>query len=249
MIDHLINSLISWLQLHCFSEFLSFITFVVCVISILFLLRFKEVGLTVYIVLAVVLANIQVIYLAKFYISGEPIALGTVLFTTTFLSSDILTEHFGVKSAKKAIYLGFWAQVFVSVTMILTLGHGESAQGKNNIEALKIIFTPSLRILIASLFAYGISQWLDIVIFDKIRNIMDGKKLWLRSQVSMICGGLIDTVIFSFIAWFLLSPNPVSLRGLLISYISSAQGLRIIQSLCSTPIMYLSYRVLRKGYF
>ena len=73
-----------------------------CFSSILvFLKLFGYVGLYVYSALAVIIGNIQVLKTVDFFYSPEPVALGTVLFASTFLCTDILSEHFGKEKAKK----------------------------------------------------------------------------------------------------------------------------------------------------
>jgi len=81
-VDHIIRDIVLWLQLHASEELLTIITFVVCAIAILCLLRFYGiVGLYVYNVLALIVANIQVLRLTTFESFAEPVALGTVLFS------------------------------------------------------------------------------------------------------------------------------------------------------------------------
>ena len=72
-----------------------------CFLSVLIFLKlFGEVGLYVYTVIAIIAANIQVLKLVKFSFFSEPIALGTVLFASTFLCTDILAEYYGAKKAR-----------------------------------------------------------------------------------------------------------------------------------------------------
>ena len=67
-----------------------------CLIIILLLLKiFGEIGIYIYTVLAIIAANIQVLKIVNFPFFENPIALGTILFSTTFLATDILTEYYG----------------------------------------------------------------------------------------------------------------------------------------------------------
>ena len=61
---------------------------------------FGEIGLYIYSAIAIIVANIQVLKLVKFSFFSEPIALGTVLFASTFLCTDILAEYYGAKKAR-----------------------------------------------------------------------------------------------------------------------------------------------------
>jgi queuosine precursor transporter len=250
--DNLIQNLVIWLQSHASAELLTLATFAICAIVILALLRFYgAIGLYVYNAIALVVANIQVLRLTSFEHFSEPVALGTVLFTTTFFVNDLLSEHYGPKVAAKCVNLGFIVQILMTLFMILTIAHPlvpiqETSPpalmtAHHAHEAMMQLFTPSLRIIIASLIAYWISQWLDVLIFARLRVITQGRFLWLRQNVSMIVGGFIDTVIFSVLAWRWMSHTPVPWFELFMTYIISAQLIRLVLNLGSTPLMYLSY--------
>ncbi len=80
---------------------------VICLLTILLLLRlFGEVGIFIYTVIAIISANIQVLKIVEFPFFSNPIALGTILFSSTFLATDILTEYYGSKVARKNILVG-----------------------------------------------------------------------------------------------------------------------------------------------
>ncbi len=254
--DTFVFSFIVWLQTFS-SESLSFLTFLVCSVSILFLLRwFGAAGLYVYNALAIVVANIQVLRLADFAFSPEPVALGTVIFSTTFLVSDILTEHYGPQSARHSLWLSFLAQILVTLWMVITLGHPPLQTNtltpdiadvyKANDQALLQIFAPSFRLLFASLIAYAISQICDIWLFQKIRTLSQGRFVWLRQNLSTALSGLLDNFTFGLIAWVILSPTPLSLSLFLSSFVIASYLLRTAVNLAGTPIMYLSYSFLPK---
>ena len=76
-----------------------------CYLSILLSLKFfGKTGIYVYVAIAIILANIQVLKVVDFPFFPEPMALGTVLFISIFLCTDILNEYFDKKSATKCIY-------------------------------------------------------------------------------------------------------------------------------------------------
>lgn len=249
--DNLIREIIFSLQNNVSAEISTVWMFLFCTTVILLLLRFYGVfGLYVYNALAIVVANIQVLCFAQYELFSAPIALGTVLFTTTFFVNDLITEHYGMALAKKSIALGFCAQLLVMLWMLISLGHPlpdlqnssiTIQEANNNYLAMFRLFTPSFRILFASLTAYLLSQWLDILIFDQIRKITAGKFLWLRQNIAMLISGLIDTFVFSILAWMLLSDTPVSWHELIFTYVLSAQIIRFLLNISFTPLMYMSY--------
>jgi queuosine precursor transporter len=234
-------------------EVLSGILLVILYIIILFLWKYysKE-GLYLYNILAIIVANIQVLKVTPFWLSPEPVALGTLLFATTFLVSDILTEHYGIEVAHQGIKLSFMAQIIMTILMLITAAYPSPggitgiAADKTMIDSVQAglytLFAPSIRILAASLIAYYISQWVDIKIFKYLKNYTNKKLLWLRVNVSTLLSGLLDNILFSLFAWVIFSPAPVSVQSLIFTYILGTYVARVVVSITSTPIIYLSYK-------
>lgn len=249
--DTLIRDGIFWAQAHLSAENLTVWLFLLCAFAILALLRFYGAfGLYVYNAIAIVVANIQVLRFTEYDHFSEPVALGTVIFTTTYFVNDVLTEHYGAESAKKSITLSFWTQLLVCVWMLMALAHplpdlnnasSTVIEAHSNYTAMLQIFTPTWRILVASLISFLLSQWLDIMIFNRLRIITKGKLLWFRQNMAMFISGIIDTFIFSLLAWMLLSEHPISWHELIFTYVLSSQILRFILNISFTPLMYMSY--------
>jgi hypothetical protein len=229
-------------------ELLSSILLLLCYALILSLWRFYGViGLYLYNIVAVIAANIQVLKTTPFFLSSEPVALGTLLFATTFLVSDIITEHNGLKTARRGIVLCFLAQILITLLMLITLAYPYQMSNADDHAqqvqtAMYILFAPSLRLLIASLSSYCLSQWIDIKIFKAFKDYTGKKLLWLRINVATLTAGLIDNIIFSLLAWVILNPHPVAFKTLVITYILGTYGARAIVSITSTPIVYLTYK-------
>lgn len=190
--------------------------------------------------------------------TNESIALGTLLFATTFTVSDILTEHKGVKAAQMGVKLSFAAQILMTIFMVITLiypsinadfkGFGEDGSISSPVQyAMFILFAPSVRLLIASLTSYYFSQLLDIYLFKLIKDLTHKKFLWLRFNISTMVAGLFDNILFSTLAWVVLSPEPVTFHTLVFTYILGTYGSRVLVSLASTPVIYLSYKLKRKA--
>ena len=155
-----LNTFVLWLimLLFCFSSIL------------VFLKLFGYVGLYVYSALAVIIGNIQVLKTVDFFYSPEPVALGTVLFASTFLCTDILSEHFGREKARKNVLIGFLGFLFFTLIMLITIGFKPSANDWAQ-DSLANVFTPMSRFFIASMIAYLASQYFDVWIYSAIKNI------------------------------------------------------------------------------
>lgn len=251
MDSSLIGPIIEFLQTFP-AEIVSVILLAFCLFSLLILFKiFGVQGLILYNIVAVLAANIQVLRNVQFTLSLEPVALGTVVFATTYLCSDILSEHYGNSTAREGIWICFAAQLLMTLLMVLAVGYpllpegAISTQDESNVKiaenALAFLFTPSPRILCASLIAFAISQLSDIWLFQALSRLTKGKWLWFRTSISAVLSAIVDTILFSALAWVILAPEPVSLKTLIFTYILGTLVTRIIISLIATPILYASY--------
>lgn len=225
------------------AEILSISTFVISIIFILLMLKmFGENGLYVYSTVAVIASNIQILKLTQYTFYNFPIALGTMLFSTTFAVDNILVEHYGQSAAKKSIAINFVSYLFFVFIMQITIWHPEVHNNTyhNYHKELKLLFSPSITILISSLIAYTSSQLSDILIFSYLKKKLKNKFLPFRSFFSMLISTFIDNIIFSYFAWVLLSDHPISIIQLWNTYIFATYILRIVITLLCVPIVRLS---------
>jgi queuosine precursor transporter len=233
-------------------EFLSILTLVVCYAAIALNFRlWKLSGLYVYIVVAMITANMQVLKATIFRGFTEPIALGTIVYSSSFLASDAINEFFGPNEAKKAVWISFASMLLLSILMILTLGYAplnidflsEYAHFNKAHDALGVIFTPAPAIFAASLIAYGASQFSDIFIFSKIKQFTGAQYLWVRVFFSVLLAAFIDAIVFNTLAWRLFSPTPVSWNILFYSYILGNYVIQIMIAAFNVPIFYILKKI------
>ncbi len=237
------------------TEVVWFIMLVLCFLSILVFLRlFGYVGLYVYSAIAIIAANIQVLKQANFnffssinekiipFYEPSPIALGTILFASTFLCTDILSEYYGKEKARKNVLIGFCSFFLMTILMLVTIGiqPAEDEWVSMVQESLAILFTPMTSIFVASMIAYLISQYFDIWFFSYLKTVSSNKLLWLRNNVSTAVSSLIDNTIFSIFAWIILNPNPFPLSDVIMTFILGVYLLRVFIALLDTPFIYLA---------
>lgn len=237
--DHLLLSFIE----ACHSVHPEWITlfsiFVSGVCIILSHLYFKLNGLYIYNVIAVILANIQVLRLSQFHLVEHPMALGTVLFSTTFLVSDIINEIYGAEKAKQNVRYCFFASILCSILMIVDLGHKPVSNQDPAYLAMMALFVPSLRILFSSLTAFYFSQVFDVMLFKWLKQAWNNRLLWLRTLIVSLVSFLLDNILFCFLAWYILSPNPIGAAEIFKTYIMGTYITRVILGLLLIPVIYI----------
>ncbi len=228
------------------TEIMWVIMLLFCFTSILIFLRlFGYIGIFIYSALAIIAGNIQVLKTVDFFYSPEPVALGTILFASTFLCTDILSEYFGKDKARLNILIGFCAFLFMTILMVITIGFKPSSEDWVQ-ESLSNVFTPMTRFFIASMVAYLISQYFDVWFYHYIRKITSQKYLWLRNNLSTVASSLVDNTTFSIFAWILLNPEPTSLYKVIMIYILGTYLLRIIIAILDTPFIYFAKFFIKK---
>lgn len=129
---------------------------------------------------------------------------GTLLFPISYIFGDILTEVYGYKKSRRVIWSGFGASILMFVTFWL-VGRmpGEAFwQDYAGQDAYNAILggVASGGIIVASLAAYFAGEFSNSVIVAKLKVMMQGKMLWVRTIGSTLVGQGVDTVIFIVIA-------------------------------------------------
>ena len=221
-----------------------------CLIVILFFLKFfGEAGMYVYTVLAVIGGNIQVLKIVEFPFFPKPIALGTILFATTFLATDILAEYYGTRYARKNILIGFAGFLLMTLIMLFTLGFTPldiNTAGEKYSWALSVqnnlmgVFLPLPIFFAASMIAYIFSQYFDVWLYETISHFTQKKFLWIRNNISTMTSSLLDNTIFSVFAWIIFNPNPLDVNTVIFTYILGTYFLRITIAIFDTPFIYLA---------
>tara|TARA_Y100001970_G_scaffold294071_1_gene446514 strand:- start:30980 stop:31795 length:816 start_codon:yes stop_codon:yes gene_type:complete len=228
-----------------------------CLSTILIFLKiFGEIGIYIYTSIAIIAANIQILKLVKFSFFIEPIALGTILFSTTFVCTDILVEHYGIKKARKNIYIGFSSFLLMNFFMLFTLGFTpldfdtysqEYLWAIDNHNYLLNIFLPLPIFFAASMISYLISQFFDVWFYNFILRITNKKYLWFRNNLSTIISSLIDNFIFSILAWIIFNPEPLDFFVVLFTYVLGTYILRVFIAIIDTPFLYIARFIVPKN--
>lgn len=198
---------------------------------------FAKEGLYIWLSLATVIANIIVCKTIE--IGGFTTALGNIMFASNFLATDILSEKYGKREAKKGILMAtVFMILFVIVTQISLLyvpASEDVAQG-----AMQTLFSLNLRVSVVSLLLFFISNNLDIVIFDKLRKKYPDK-LWLRNNVATIIANCSENYFFAFLAF-----TGIYKGSTILSIATIGSIIEIIIAVCDTPFLYLSKKT-KKG--
>jgi queuosine precursor transporter len=213
------------------NELLWFGLMIFCYFAILLIYKlFGRKGLYAWVAMSIILANIQVMKTIQIF--GLVTAEGNIVYSSIFFVSDILNEIYGKKEAKKAVFVGFFILVVMTIVMQVTLMF---IPDPSDIMAphLEAIFKFMPRIALASLTAYICAQMYDVWMYAFIKKYHGKRLLWFRSNVSVVISQLIDNTIFTLIAFYGVFTWDIILQ----IYITSLL-LKIVVSFADTPFLY-----------
>ena len=141
---------------------------------------------------------------------------GTVMWPFVFISTDIINEYFG-KTGVRRISLftaGLIAYGFLIIGLSTILDPAQFWMDQNKVDsmgnpfninnAFNTIFRQGMGIILASLTAFLVGQFVDVYVFQKLRKYSGTKMLWLRATGSTMVSQLIDSFVVLFIAFYLL---------------------------------------------
>ena len=189
-------------------ETLWFIVVLYDICLAIFLYRFfGKYGLYCAVILGIVLGNLQGGKISQLDIFGYQlnVSMGAILYSGIYFATDLLNEKYGKTEANRAVMLGFVANIAVMLTLVLSTQFlpsnltGSAAEVHDAISTLAY-YSPIF--IIGSLTAYLVSQRFDVWFFHRLKNRTNGKKLWLRNNLSTMVSQLIDTLIYQF-TWVL----------------------------------------------
>lgn len=194
---------------------------------------FGKAGLYGWIVLASILANIQVIKTVELF--GITTTLGNIVYGSSFLATDILGELWGKKDARRGVHMGIFSIVVTTIVMQIGLWFTPHASDMTQ-GALDTIFSILPRITLASITAYLISQTFDVQFYNWLKR-KKPKHLWLRNNASTMVSQLLDNCIFVSIAFIGIFDLNTIVQIFISTYI-----MKWLVSLFDTPFIYLAVR-------
>lgn len=195
---------------------------------------FKKEGLYAWISIALITANILVA--KNIDILGLQATLGNILFASTFLATDILSEKYSAKESKKAVNIGIVSVILFTVATQFSLLFKPNELDLVN-DSLKNLFSLNLRISASSILMCYLSNLLDIYLFEKIKKKISNK-LWIRNNIATIISNCLENYFFTILAF-------IGIYDLttILSIATTTTILEIIIAICDTPFLYLSKKI------
>lgn len=195
-------------------------------------------GLYVWTAIATITANIEVLILVDAF--GMEMTLGNILFASTFLVTDILSENCGKDAANKAVKIGIGVSImFIIISQswfLYTPNSNDFAA-----PAIREVFSNTPRLMLVSVGVYAIVQAFDVFAFHTIwkwtaKALGNSRKgLWIRNNGSTLVSQLLNIVLFTFGAFW-----GMHSFSTLVNICASGYVVYIATSLADTPAVYIA---------
>ncbi len=174
------------------------------------------------------------------FLFGTNLSVGVFCFPIVFIMTDVIGEVYGKKVAKLFVMTGIISILLFLFYSFLSVITPWAEKGLWIKDSYNQIFGLSARISIASLLAYAIAEYQDVISFFFFKKKIGEKRFWLRSNLSNIWSQLLDTIIFMFIAFLGIYPLHTILLIIIPWWI-----FKVLMGFLYTPLSYLGIYLLK----
>lgn len=180
---------------------------------------------------------------------------GAIIWPVVFITTDIINEYFGKKGVQQITFLtvGLIIYVFLVISVVTALSPADFWLDINNTDnkgnpfdisfAYNKIFLQGLGIIVGSLIAFLLGQFLDVFVFQKLRRVTGSKMIWLRATGSTLVSQLLDSFVVLFVAFYVFGNPPWEFKQVLavgiINYIY-----KFAVAILLTPLLYLGHHLI-----
>ncbi len=173
-------------------------------------------------------------------IGAWPFGAGILFFPIAYVIGDVLTEVYGYARARRCIWAGFAALLFMAFMahVVVALPPAASWTGQ---AAYEQVFGQVPRIVLASILAFWVGEFANSYVLARMKVWTQGRHLWSRTIGSTVVGQGIDSLIFYPLAFYGLWDNETLLVVLLTQW-----ALKVGWEVLLTPVTYAAVGWLKR---
>lgn len=179
---------------------------------------------------------VKLVEVGPFVLAGA-----TFIFPISYIFGDVLTEVYGYRATRKVIWLGFFSLLLMSMSYLFVqfLPAASFWGGQAAYESI-LGFVP--RIVAGSIVGFFAGEFCNSYIMSKMKVVMEGRSLWMRTIGSTVVGEGVDTVVFAVVAFF----GAVPLAAL-VTMIWSGYLFKVLIEVLLTPVTYFVVNRLKQA--
>jgi queuosine precursor transporter len=174
------------------------------------------------------------------WIGTWPFGAGILFFPVSYVIGDVLTEVYGYARARRVIWAGFAALLFMAFMawVVVALPPAASWQGQ---AAYESVFGQVPRIVFASIIAFWAGEFANSYVLARMKLLTQGRHLWTRTIGSTVVGQGIDSLIFYPLAFYGLWDNET-----LLIVLATQFALKVGWEVLLTPFTYAAVGWLKR---
>ena len=165
-------------------------------------------------------------------VQGYTFGAGILFFPVSYVLGDVLTEVYGYANARRCVWAGFAALLFMAF-MSWVVVKLPAAAGWDGQAAYESVFGNTWRIVAASVLAFWAGEFVNSFVLAKLKIVTGGKHLWTRTIGSTVFGQAVDSLIFYPIAFLGTWSNAQVLTVMVTNW-----GLKVLWEALLTPVTY-----------
>lgn len=171
-------------------------------------------------------------------------SMGIVPWPIVFLTTDLINEYFGKQGVRKLSFItaGLIAYAFVILFIAINIPAAEGISPVND-QQFYAVFGQSMWIIVGSIIAFLVSQFIDVWAFQYFKNKTGDTMIWLRTTGSTIISQLFDSFIVLGIAFYL--PGKMNFDTFITSAITG-YTFKLVVAVLLTPLIYLGHNLIKK---
>lgn len=173
-------------------------------------------------------------------IGGVTFGAGILFFPVSYVIGDVLTEVYGYANARRCVWAGFFAMIFMAFMSFVVVGMPPDS-GWTGQAAYEAVFGSTWRIVLASLTAFWAGEFVNSFVLAKMKLMTGGKHLWMRTIGSTVVGQAADSALFYPIAFLGTWTHEQVLTVMVTNW-----GMKVLWEAVLTPVTYVVVGWLKK---
>lgn len=146
------------------------------------------------------------------FIGPWPFGAGILFFPLSYVLGDVLTEVYGYARARRCIWAGFAAMLFMVAMSLIVVALPPDA-GWTGQAAYETVFGQVPQIVFASIAAFWVGEFANSLVLSRMKLWTKGRMLWTRTIGSTIVGQGFDSLIFYPLAFYGVTGWPLGTLG------------------------------------
>lgn len=178
-----------------------------------------------------------------FGLTTANLSVGVLVWPVVFVMTDLINEYYGVAGVRRLTLLTIVLISYVFVALYFMGMTRAASFSAINDDAFNTVFGTSQSIIVGSLVAFAIGQFLDFFIFHQLKKRTGGAHLWLRATGSTVFSQLIDTFVVLYIAFVI--PGKWS-HAEFFKVATNNYFYKLLIAIAATPVIYLVHTIIER---